>query len=812
MIRFNNSILAAYVLIAAMLSACNKYSYEEICNVGGEILFSTSEMTVNGTRSFKETTLNELEKNGFRVLAKVNSDGSELFNSKVVKQGGVWKVPDRRYYFPTGSTMNFYAVYPDSEVPELSGEDAVINYTADTDKDIIIAESVNVSSSSAAIALSFSHVLSQVQFQFQGGVSDIDYLLNSVEITAPSEADFSFSDGEWTAGNGSKVFSVLTSRTPIFYESAVRIGEAMSFVPGVITVTVNWTCSQEGRNISDYEASFNLEIEKGQKTLVSCTMPDCDGTAMAFNVKTNPWEESNQEIVISKVPEPLKFEADGENYLSMCDKFGICYPERVNIYLEYSYDKQHWYEWEDPLDFHNDLEVGTPEHPFIYIRGENPDGLGYYCEDCCCAEGPSFCFLHDGRVRCSGNIMSLIDYRKTSARIPGTGCFSNLFQGIGQLVSAPELPATELSPFCYHYMFYECSNLKEIPVLPATVLEESCYEMMFGECSSIEIAPELPAMELAENCYCLMFSRCRSLTEAPELQARILAERCYFRMFYDCNSLNHIKCLATNLSASECIDEWTVNVSSTGEFEKAPRVDWPTGNSGIPSGWMTTTEIPDPLPGIFTDSEGRKFQFSSGYLMWDGKKFTFESDQLTKASDWYNPYHISRFYYSRNTAIAIAPSYSDPQAAPYDPFFAENGGAVPGYTTLDYDGWEELLDWRVAKYEDDSYEEYFCMNIEGTQCILLTPEGKSRYLDKTEFSRAEWEQLEADGFVAFPIDEVIDGIGYVDDIPISGSSLPETMYTLIIFVNIADNYPPYGECALSSRQYKRKVRLIKYLD
>lgn len=49
--------------------------------------------------------------------------------------------------------------------------------------------------------------------------------------------------------------------------------------------------------------------------------------------------------------------------------------------------------------------------------------------------------------------------------------------------------------------------------------------------------------------------------------------------------LNYIKCLATDISASNYTNSWVADVSSTGTFVKATGVTWPTGASGIPSGW-----------------------------------------------------------------------------------------------------------------------------------------------------------------------------------------------------------------------------------
>ena len=112
-----------------------------------------------------------------------------------------------------------------------------------------------------------------------------------------------------------------------------------------------------------------------------------------------------------------------------------------------------------------------------------------------------------------------------------------MFEDCENLRQAPELPATQLTEYCYFYMFSGCKSLKEAPQLPATTLAQSCYEDMFSGCIQLTQAPELPATTLAEYCYYNMFSGCIRLTQAPQLPATTLAYNCYYNMFEDCISL-----------------------------------------------------------------------------------------------------------------------------------------------------------------------------------------------------------------------------------------------------------------------------------
>ena len=190
------------------------------------------------------------------------------------------------------------------------------------------------------------------------------------------------------------------------------------------------------------------------------------------------------------------------------------------------------------------------------------------------------------------------------------GCYGGMFAGCSGLTVAPELPATTLANGCYSDMFAGCSSLTTVPELPATKLTQGCYGGMFFNCTSLTTAPELPAITLANSCYDEMFFGCKSLTTAPELPATTLDYRCYYNMFKSCSSLNYIKMLATDISATDCLNSWVSNVSSTGTFVKNPDMTTlPTGTSGIPSGWTVVDDVEENINTTYsiqyTSSDGK---------------------------------------------------------------------------------------------------------------------------------------------------------------------------------------------------------------
>lgn len=165
-------------------------------------------------------------------------------------------------------------------------------------------------------------------------------------------------------------------------------------------------------------------------------------------------------------------------------------------------------------------------------------------------------------------------------------CYCQMFRDCSSLLEAPDLPATTLATDCYYGMFYGCSALTKAPsILPATTLAENCYREMFIYCSALLEAPDIPATTLAKACCRSMFYGCTSLILAPELEAPILTQECYRTMFQQCNQLAQIICTATDISATDALASWILGVAAQGTFYKRAGVTWPSGNSGIPSGW-----------------------------------------------------------------------------------------------------------------------------------------------------------------------------------------------------------------------------------
>lgn len=178
----------------------------------------------------------------------------------------------------------------------------------------------------------------------------------------------------------------------------------------------------------------------------------------------------------------------------------------------------------------------------------------------------------------------------------GVHCYRGMFWGCTSLKEAPELPSTTLGEGCYEGMFYGCTSLTKAPALPTTyTLVEYCYCSMFKGCTSLVNAPALPATSLAQYCYKSMFEGCTSLVKAPALPVTTRSIGCYIGMFSGCSRLNEVRCQMDSGIRAENVPKftgddsnppaWLSGVSSTGKFYTNADANWPSGASGIPTGW-----------------------------------------------------------------------------------------------------------------------------------------------------------------------------------------------------------------------------------
>ena len=74
-------------------------------------------------------------------------------------------------------------------------------------------------------------------------------------------------------------------------------------------------------------------------------------------------------------------------------------------------------------------------------------------------------FTDDVNVACTGNILTLLDWRNYNIVETNKAKFCSLFKDCSVLTTAPELPATKLAVYCYFAMFSNCPKLSSVTML-----------------------------------------------------------------------------------------------------------------------------------------------------------------------------------------------------------------------------------------------------------------------------------------------------------------------------------------------------------
>lgn len=117
------------------------------------------------------------------------------------------------------------------------------------------------------------------------------------------------------------------------------------------------------------------------------------------------------------------------------------------------------------------------------------------------------------------------------------------------------------------------------------------FAALFKGCTGLTSAEHLYlGNDTVPNCFRTLFRDCWSLQMGPVLPAPEPAQGAYTYLFRYCTGLSQITCVLTG-SPQDITTNWVDGVSATGTFIKHPNATWPTGTSGIPSGWTVQNAV-----------------------------------------------------------------------------------------------------------------------------------------------------------------------------------------------------------------------------
>lgn len=223
----------------------------------------------------------------------------------------------------------------------------------------------------------------------------------------------------------------------------------------------------------------------------------------------------------------------------------------TEVTLEYLIEgEQNWVTW---TETNNERSLTLTAGQKVYIRNASETSTGFSI-----SSSNFYRFVFGNDAYGNGNINSLLCKNPENA-VMTNNCFSRLFTGT-KLVTAPNLPSTNIAEGCYYWMFRACTSLVKAPdVLPSTETYQYCYDYMFYGCTSLVKAPIILATSIVNY-------SCRSMFGGDTL-------------------LDYIYTAMTEITATNSIANWVDGVAATGDFYCPAELDIPTGVSGIPNGW-----------------------------------------------------------------------------------------------------------------------------------------------------------------------------------------------------------------------------------
>lgn len=316
------------------------------------------------------------------------------------------------------------------------------------------------------------------------------------------------------AGEGGEVGKVGTTYTALVAPGAI---EAKLYLPSEEAATTPLVV-KTGALEAGKSYTYNLIVGKDAVTIDDMTVAE--------------WQpgETTGGVALER-PDYLTFTADEYQYFRL-----LCTGEYDPSDLEYSVNFGEWKKYTYGISVTFGGKYGN-----LRLRGKNVTGTAENEK-----KYATISLSRDVKVKCTGDIRTLLDYNDYKNVNTSNARFCYLFYKCAALTSVPKLPAKDLADRCYHNMFAECTAIEKAPELPATKLKEYCYYCMFDGCTALTEVPDLPAEDLPEQCYHWMFLGCKELVKGPKISAATISQYSCYGMFSSCAKLSSVALLMPN--------------------------------------------------------------------------------------------------------------------------------------------------------------------------------------------------------------------------------------------------------------------------
>lgn len=204
----------------------------------------------------------------------------------------------------------------------------------------------------------------------------------------------------------------------------------------------------------------------------------------------------------------------------------------LNINLQYSTNGVNF------QTYNNGQEITFGGENKVWFRGKNgrfANTINAYS---------NFKLLNDNVLTiCEGNIMHLIDYKKTKKQLTSNRTFIGLFKDCKALYTAPDLLFTNTIDNCCYQMFMNCTSLIKIPkmIINENNLSNNCFYETFRYCENLQNIDNIDInfQTIGNDSFNYTFANCSNLKTIPFINGKELHlyRNSCIGMFYQCTNL-----------------------------------------------------------------------------------------------------------------------------------------------------------------------------------------------------------------------------------------------------------------------------------
>lgn len=309
-------------LAAATMVGCAQNEEIENAAQKAKISFGT---VVNNTTRAAVTDIAALQRTGFTVYAYntgTHSAGAAeatldkvFMNGLPVTYGTGWSYTGD-YYWPLTDNIQFFAYATDGAATDYSatGLYPTIKYavasTAAEQKDFVVASALNKTKTDAAVDLTFTHALTQVNFSAKGNAG-FTYKITSVGLEGVFGAGtYNFKDASWATDGEVATYDypIAAGGADVSEETVAKLDQtdgALMLIPQAMTATskiaISYEVYQNGVQINEVtDAKIDLNTTaawgSGKKVRYTLTLT-VKGVIVNFAPEVEGWNPSDDETV-----------------------------------------------------------------------------------------------------------------------------------------------------------------------------------------------------------------------------------------------------------------------------------------------------------------------------------------------------------------------------------------------------------------------------------------------------------------------------------------------------------------------------------